>query len=214
MSDISDPCYNGIVVIGQQMCINSVALHQAFTRMLIETEQEHSLHILLDQTQNLYTMLIPSLIASWLTLSSASSLPILDLDLRVGAAQRAAYFLDNDPSGASVVSLNILSNGTLSNPVRTFSKGNGSYGKWVVTNPPPPDNSGYSGPDSLFSADAIVVSGNLLFVVNAGSNTLSLFKIDPTNPQHLTLVGEPASTLGDFPVSVAYSEKINTGMLT
>lgn len=161
-------------------------------------------------------MLIPSLIASWLTLASASSLPILDLhlglDLKTGAAQRAAYFLDNDPNGASVVSLNILSNGTLSNPVRSSTKGNGSWGKWVVTNPPPPDNSGFSGPDSLFSADAVVVFGNYLFTVNAGSNTLSMFAIDPRNPQHLTLVGEPASTLGDFPMSVAYSEKINTGM--
>lgn len=159
-------------------------------------------------------MLIPSLIASWLTLSSAASLPILGLDLQVGAAQRAVYFLDNNPSGASVVSLNILSNGTLSNPVRTFTNGNGSYGKWVAANPPPPDNTGFSGPDSLFSADSIVVSGNFLFVVNPGSNTLSLFNIDFGAPQQLTFIGEPANTLGDFPVSVAYSEKINTGMYT
>lgn len=159
-------------------------------------------------------MLIPSLIASWLTLSSAASLPVLDLDLQVGAAQRAAYFLDNNPSGASIVSLNILNNGTLSNPVRTFTHGNGSYGKWVAANPPPPDNTGFSGPDSLFSADSIVVSGNFLFVVNPGSNTLSLFNINFGAPQQLTIIGEPANTLGDFPVSVAYSEKINTGMFT
>lgn len=157
-------------------------------------------------------MLLPSLIACWLTLSSASILPDCGPNQDANAALRAAYFLDNDPSGASVVSLSILSNGTLSNPVRASTEGNGSWAKWIVSNPPPPDNTGFAGPDSLFSADAIVVSGNFLFVVNAGSNTLSMFTIDPSNPQHLTLVGAPASTLGDFPMSVAYSEKLNTGM--
>jgi hypothetical protein len=156
-------------------------------------------------------MFLPSLIACWLTIGSAASLPNSGNE---NAVQRAAYFLDNDPSGASVLSLNILSNGNLSNPVRTFTKGNGSWAKWIIPNPPPPDNTGFAGPDSLFSANAIVVSGNFLFVVNPGSNTLSFFTISPSNPQHLTLVGTPASTLGDFPISVAYSEKLNTGMRT
>ncbi|KAL7907504.1 hypothetical protein GGI35DRAFT_470703 [Trichoderma velutinum] len=133
---------------------------------------------------------------------------------KLPAASRAAYFLDNDPNGASVVSLDISSNGTLSGPARTLTGGKGSWAKWIIPNPPPPDNTGFAGPDSLFSANSIVVSGNFLFVVNAGSNTLSMFEIDPSNPQHLTLVGKPAGTLGDFPISVTYSEKLNIVMLT
>ncbi|KAL6886097.1 hypothetical protein GGI43DRAFT_426429 [Trichoderma evansii] len=130
--------------------------------------------------------------------------------LYTSITRRAAYFLANNPSGASVVSLNILSNGSLSNPIGTSTGGNGSYIKWIIPNPPPPDDTGFSGPDSLFSADSVVVSGNYLFVVNAGSNTLSMFTIDLTDPRHLVPVGEPADTLGDFPVSVAYSEQLNT----
>lgn len=125
--------------------------------------------------------------------------------------QRAAYFLDNNPSGCSIISLKIAQDGTLSNPVKAPTGGSGALAKWVISDPPPPDNTGLSGPDGLFSADAVVVSGQFLFSVNAGSNTLSMFTIDPTNAQKLTLVGKPANTLGEFPVSVAYSAKLNTG---
>lgn len=159
-------------------------------------------------------MLLTSFIACWLTLCSASSLPSPELNSNANAAQRTAYFLDNNPSGASVVSLNIFNNGTLSNPIRTFTGGDGSWAKWINSNPPPPDNTGFAGPDSLFSANSVVVSGSFLFVVNPGSNTLSMFTINPSNPQNLTLVGKPAGTLGDFPVSVTYSEKLNIGMFT
>ncbi|KAL7928247.1 hypothetical protein V8C35DRAFT_333160 [Trichoderma chlorosporum] len=154
-------------------------------------------------------MLLSSFIASWLTLCSASSLPVAEPNGNANAVRRAAYFLDNNPSGSAVVSLNISSNGNLSNPVRTLTGGNGSWAKWIISNPPPPDGTGFAGPDSLFSANSIVVSGDFLFVVNAGSNTLSMFKIDSSNPQNLVLIGKPASTLGDFPISVTYSENLN-----
>ena len=36
--------------------------------------------------------------------------------------------------------------------------------------------------DPLFSQNPIAVYNNNLFVVNPGSNTLSIFSIDPTNP--------------------------------
>jgi len=46
--------------------------------------------------------------------------------------KRAAYFLDNNPAGASIVSLVISpEDGTLSSPVRTSTKGIGLMG--VVT---------------------------------------------------------------------------------
>ena len=49
--------------------------------------------------------------------------------------------------------------------------------------------------------------------VNAGSKTLSLFKIDPADPTKLTKVGQDADTLGEFPVSVAFSEKLKMGRI-
>ena len=62
---------------------------------------------------------------------------------------RAAYILDNDPAGASIISLKIsVDNGFLSTPVRTGTGGKGLYGK---------DSKGDAGPDSLFSQGAIVV---------------------------------------------------------
>lgn len=50
-----------------------------------------------------------------------------------------------------------------------------------------------------------------LFTVNAGSNTVSMFAIDPESPRHLRLVGKPVDTLGEFPQSVAYSPRLQTG---
>ncbi|KAH8812779.1 hypothetical protein F5884DRAFT_856075 [Xylogone sp. PMI_703] len=133
---------------------------------------------------------------------------ILSCLSRANAASKAAYFLDNDPKGASVVSLNIAGDGSLSNPIRTSTGGVGALAEWIIPNPP--DNTGFAGPDSLYSADSIVVSGEYLFVVNPGSNTLSFFLINPQDPQHPRLVGKPVNTLGDFPVSVDYSPKLNT----
>lgn len=47
----------------------------------------------------------------------------------------------------------------------------------------------------------------MLVAVNAGSNTVSLFTISKTDPTVLKLIGQPVSTLGDFPVSVTLSVK-------
>lgn len=52
-------------------------------------------------------------------------------------------------------------------------------------------------------------SQQVLLAVNPGSNTLSMFTIDPWNPTSLSPVGTPAPTLGDFPVSVTISQKLN-----
>lgn len=70
-------------------------------------------------------------------------------DRRDGGQNRAAYILDNDPAGASVISMKIgVDDGLLSSPVRTRTGGNGLYGK---------NAKGDAGPDSLFSQDAVVV---------------------------------------------------------
>lgn len=52
-----------------------------------------------------------------------------------------------------------------------------------------------------------MVRGNHLFTVNAGSSTLSRFYIPKNDPLHPQLVGKPVSTVGQFPNTVAYSEK-------
>ena len=50
-----------------------------------------------------------------------------------------------------------------------------------------------------------------LVAVNAGSNTLSMFKIDERDATKLVMVGQPVSTMGDFPVTVAASESLRQG---
>lgn len=60
-------------------------------------------------------------------------------------------------------------------------------------------------------AGAVDNDAQYLFVTNAGSNTLSLLRINPHDPQHPTLIGNPAPTLGETPVSVTYSRKLKTG---
>lgn len=40
-------------------------------------------------------------------------------------SSRAAYFLDNNPAGSSIISLKIADDGTLSYPVRTSTGGKG-----------------------------------------------------------------------------------------
>ena len=50
----------------------------------------------------------------------------------------------------------------------------------------------------------------MLFAVNAGDNTLSFFTIDASDPTKLTVVGKPANTMGQFPVAVTFSHKLQT----
>jgi hypothetical protein len=38
-----------------------------------------------------------------------------------------------------------------------------------------------------------------------------MFFIDPEDPWHLQLVGTPAATLGETPITVAYSQELKTG---
>jgi hypothetical protein len=47
----------------------------------------------------------------------------------------------------------------------------------------------------------------MLFAVNAGSNTVSMFAIGKTDPTKLTLVGKPVAVPGEFPNTVAASLK-------
>lgn len=44
-----------------------------------------------------------------------------------------------------------------------------------------------------------------LAVVNAGSNTVQLFDIDPKNPTNISAIGKPVPSGGDFPQSIAWN---------
>ncbi|KAG8954275.1 hypothetical protein FRC04_000500 [Tulasnella sp. 424] len=134
-----------------------------------------------------------------------SSLPLICLSLLplVSAAPTrraglvgAAYVINNDPSGNSILASNIANDGTLTFGAAISAGGIGLHGN--NTNP----NAG----DPLFSQDAIKVVGGYLYTVNSGSNTIVMFKINPENPSDLTMIGQPVNSGGDFPLSIAVSE--------
>ncbi|KAK3642767.1 hypothetical protein LTR56_010591 [Elasticomyces elasticus] len=138
--------------------------------------------------------------------TTAVAAPTLHPSDLAALAQRSAfgttaYFLDNDPSGNSIVSLVTDRHGMLSSPVRTSTRGRGSD---VVSLAGVP-----AAVDTLGSQGSVVVSGNLLFTVNAGSNTASMFVIDPADASYPRLIGTPVDTLGEFPISVDYSPILN-----
>jgi len=136
----------------------------------------------------------------------------------------AIYMLNNDANQASVVAVGTSPDGALMSTATTSTGGTGLSG---VT------GTGQPGVGSLFGSDAIVVEDNVspsfrffawkfvadleakyIFVVNPGSNTVSMFSIKPSDPLHPILVGTPADTLGEFPMSLTYSSSLSTGKLT
>ncbi|KAH8895458.1 hypothetical protein GQ53DRAFT_50910 [Thozetella sp. PMI_491] len=111
---------------------------------------------------------------------------------------KAVYMITNAKENA-VVAVKIGQDGLLSGGTRTATGGAGSNGV---------DDKGQpAAPDALFSQSALTVAGSSLFAVNAGSNTLTMFAIDPQDPTKLTMVGQPAAVSGEFPVTVAASAK-------
>ncbi|KAI9143611.1 hypothetical protein BKA69DRAFT_1060433 [Paraphysoderma sedebokerense] len=116
---------------------------------------------------------------------------------------KAVYFQSNNPSGNAIMAFEINEDGSLDAKKMTSTPTNGNGGVGIDAK-----KGGPVAIDPLFSQGAITRGdgGNHLFAVNAGTNTLSMFNINPKNPTELTLVGNPVSTLGEFPVSVAYSD--------
>lgn len=51
----------------------------------------------------------------------------------------------------------------------------------------------------------------MLYAVNAGSNSITMFEIDEHDPTKLTMVGQPVDSMGDFPNSIALSSKLGLG---
>lgn len=115
-----------------------------------------------------------------------------------GPSAGAVYFLTNEPDGNFVVAGDIGTNGKLNLRQAVNTGGIGSHG----------DDGGANGPDALFSQGAVKASatGQVLVAVNSGSNTLSLFSINPNNPIDIKMIGQPIGSGGEFPVSVAISK--------
>lgn len=109
----------------------------------------------------------------------------------------AAFFLSNDPSGNFVLASTIARSGALTTVRAVPTGGNGQHSD---------SSDGANSPDALFSQGAIKVGGNAVFAVNPGSNTVSMFNINPSDPANIQAVGKPQPSGGEFPVSVAANE--------
>ncbi|KAI5459239.1 hypothetical protein BGZ63DRAFT_447794 [Mariannaea sp. PMI_226] len=112
---------------------------------------------------------------------------------------KAIYMITNDASNA-VVAVSIGRNGLLSHGSNTATGGAGANSISSSTNQP-------AAPDALISQSSLTIAGNHLFAVNSGSNTVTMFTIDPRNPTKLAMVGKPVAVPGEFPNTVAASLK-------
>ncbi|KAI0060682.1 hypothetical protein BV25DRAFT_1917512 [Artomyces pyxidatus] len=109
----------------------------------------------------------------------------------------AVFVQTNGLNGNYILSANIESSGTLSLSRAVYTGGSGSHGIDTPT----------FGGDPLFSQGSLAISSarNILAVVNAGSDTVSAFRINPFDPSDITPLGKPVATTGQFPTSLAFS---------
>ncbi|RPD60065.1 hypothetical protein L226DRAFT_463342 [Lentinus tigrinus ALCF2SS1-7] len=109
-------------------------------------------------------------------------------------ASGAVYFLTNEPDVNRIIAASINADGSLNLDNAIETGGRGSHGK-------------SNGPDALFSQGAVKASkkGKVLAAVNAGSNTVALFSINPKEPTDINPIGDVVSSEGEFPISVAFN---------
>ncbi|KAJ7175054.1 hypothetical protein C8R43DRAFT_1102371 [Mycena crocata] len=117
-----------------------------------------------------------------------------------GRAVGAAYFMTNEPTGNYIVSATIRSDAKLElyEAISTASNGSGPLNGIPVQDP-------------LLSQGSIQASaaGNFVANVNAGSKTVTVFGIDASRPARLSMIGEPVSSNGEFPTSLAINKAGN-----
>ncbi|KAK4460970.1 hypothetical protein QBC42DRAFT_331134, partial [Cladorrhinum samala] len=114
---------------------------------------------------------------------------------------KALYFLTNNDDENSVACVEVGSDGKVTgrgSVVKTSGKGSSGL-NWETNQP--------ASSESLFSQSSITVCDDHVFVVNPGSNTLSMLSIDAANPINLQLVGQPVKLPGEFPNTVTASSK-------
>ncbi|KAI0311897.1 hypothetical protein OF83DRAFT_1177136 [Amylostereum chailletii] len=131
-------------------------------------------------------------------LASAAPLRARQVVQSASFTNGAAYFISNEPSGNYIVAADIASDGRLFISKAYATGGRGQHG----------DDGGPVGADPLFSQGAIKanIQAGLIAAANPGSNSVSLFKINPDQPTELTLFGMPISSGGEFPMSVAFND--------
>ncbi|KAF8208222.1 hypothetical protein K438DRAFT_1713053 [Mycena galopus ATCC 62051] len=108
------------------------------------------------------------------------------------------YWMSNEPNGNFVFSANLDANGGMLFGDAVYAGGNGAHMG--------PDT---STPNPLQSQGSVKVINDKLVVVNAGSDTASVFQIDFQNPAFIRMIGQPISTQGNFPLIATSST--NTG---
>ncbi len=59
-------------------------------------------------------------------------------------------------------------------------------------------------PDPFYGSSSVIVSNNQVFVVNSGSNSFSVFTVDPTDPAR-PCFQKTYDSGGDFPMALAAS---------
>ncbi|KAJ3096351.1 hypothetical protein HDU96_000791 [Phlyctochytrium bullatum] len=126
------------------------------------------------------------------------------------AKPAAAVFLNlNLPDGNKVIGIPVNPRtGRLlaAQAILTPTGGTGGIGLTAGANGSAPTPAAV---DPLFSQGAVTAAGNLVLAVNAGSNTVTLFRGGRGgNRATLQPVGSPAPTLGEFPVSVAFNPDV------
>ncbi|KAI0784263.1 hypothetical protein C8Q75DRAFT_403310 [Abortiporus biennis] len=113
-----------------------------------------------------------------------------------GATAAAIYFITNEPTGNNIIVGSVDQSGQVSFVEAVGTGGIGAHG---LANP--------IGPDPLFSQGSIEASpSGVLATVNSGSNTVSVFSIDPKDPTKIQQIGAPVGSGGEFPMSLAIKE--------
>ncbi|KAH9850346.1 hypothetical protein C2E23DRAFT_836177 [Lenzites betulinus] len=141
----------------------------------------------------LTSVLAAAAVVSAAPLARRARVKMLGKSTRLDAAG-AVYFISNEPDENMVIAASINVDGTLNLDRAVAAGGRGAHGQ-------------ADGPDALFSQGAIKASkkGQVLATVNAGSNTVSLFSIDPRTPTNIQQIGDVASSEGEFPMSLAFN---------
>lgn len=154
--------------------------------------------------------------------AQAASIPAKNQPDTQTNGAKAVFFMTNSDEN-SVIAVSVGSDGLLSQAVRVASGGKGAVGIDGSTN-------SSAAVDGLFSQSSVAIAQNVsrshhflrttthfaisftyfvqsLFMVNPGSNSVSMFNIDKSDPTKLKMVGNPVQVPGDFPNTVAASNK-------
>ncbi|KAF8625254.1 hypothetical protein AX15_005477 [Amanita polypyramis BW_CC] len=129
-----------------------------------------------------------------------------------GEVKGAAYFMNNDPTGNYLFVADIGADAKVILSKAYYTGGKGGHGTGRFNS-------------ALFSQGSIAATNhrtwhlNIVILVNAGSNTVTAFEINPNKPSELKMLGRPVYSGGNFPISVAINKAgdmvcaLNTGII-